>query len=296
MDFALAVAGDGGREPSTRVAALEAVAESGDTATVPRLLELAAGASVPDAVQAAALRALGRFDRLDIPPRVLAAYPSRPADWRSRARDLLLGRKAGAVALLDAIEAGRIDAKDVPLDQVGRIASLRDAALGARVRAIWGRVAGPTPEERLAEVRRLNNDLRASPGDAVKGRDLFRKHCATCHRLHGEGNLVGPDLTGASRSDRDWLLVSLVDPSGIVRKEYAASLIGLKDGRGLTGLLAEDSPDHVTIVDARAERTTIPRGEIDSIADSPASLMPEGLYRELSPRELRDLFAYLQTP
>jgi putative heme-binding domain-containing protein len=72
--------------------------------------------------------------------------------------------------------------------------------------------------------------------------------------------------------------------------------VGLKDGRVLTGLLAEDSPSHITLVDTRAERMTIARGEIESIADSPASLMPENLYRELSPQDLRDLFAYLQAP
>jgi putative heme-binding domain-containing protein len=42
---------------------------------------------------------------------------------------------------------------------------------------------------------------------------LFRKHCATCHKLFDEGEAIGPDLTHANRKDRDYLLVSIVDPS-----------------------------------------------------------------------------------
>jgi putative heme-binding domain-containing protein len=278
-----------------RLAMLDLLRDLGDRASLDPLMDLATGDEA-DTLRFAALTALSSIDDDHVAARLLVNYASQSAAWRTRAREVLLSRKAWAGALLDSIGSGRIDPKDVSLDHVGRVALFQDDALNARVAKLWGRVAGPTPEEKLAEVRRLNNDLRAAGGDATKGRELFRKHCATCHRLNGDGNLIGPELTGANRSDRDWLLVSLVDPSGIVRKEYAASLVNLKDGRVLTGLLAEDSPGQITLVDARAERTILPRGEIESIADSPVSLMPEDLYRELSPQDLRDLFAYLQAP
>lgn len=289
------IARDSSAPPVQRLAMLDLLRDLADHASAGLLLALAAGEE-PDTLRLGALQALAALDDDRIAARLLDAYAAKPAAWQARAREVLLGRRVWAAALLGAIESGRIAASAVPLDQVSRIALFRDEALDARVKNVWGRLAGPTPEEKLAEVRRLNNDLRAGPGDPELGRALFTKHCATCHRLRGEGNTVGPDLTGANRGDRDWLLASLVDPSGIVRKEYAASLIGLKDGRVLTGLLAEDAPGHVTFVDARAERTTVPRDQIETIADSPASLMPESLYRELSPQQLRDLFAFLQAP
>ena len=65
------------------------------------------------------------------------------------------------------------------------------------------------------------------------------ERCATCHRLRGEGETIGPDLTFANRKDRDFLLVSLVDPSGAVRKEYQASQLATRDGRILIGLIVE---------------------------------------------------------
>src|SRR5207253_1213898 len=103
-------------------------------------------------------------------------------------------------------------------DDLRAVALHNDPALDALVRKHWGAVTTGTPEEKLAEVRRLNNDLRAAAGDPSKGKVLFETHCATCHKLFGEGKDVGPDLTTANRGDRDYLLVSLVDPSAVVRK------------------------------------------------------------------------------
>jgi len=138
------------------------------------------------------------------------------------------------------------------------------------------------------------NDLRAAQGDRARGRQLFNERCATCHRLFGEGNTLGPDLTHANRQDRQFLLVSLVDPGGVVRKEYQSYVLHTRDGRVLTGLIAEQTPDSITLRDAKGESTRVPRTDIDVLAESPTSLMPESLFRELNPGQIRDLFSYLQ--
>jgi putative heme-binding domain-containing protein len=143
-------------------------------------------------------------------------------------------------------------------------------------------------------MRRMNNDLRAGPGDAARGRELFRKQCATCHQLFGEGEKIGPDLTHANRADRDYLLASMVDPSAVVRAEYLSYVITTTDGRVFTGLIAAQSPTEVTLLSSKNERTTIRREQIDVLRESPTSLMPEDQLKQLKPQELRDLFAYLQ--
>src|SRR5262249_43565976 len=146
----------------------------------------------------------------------------------------------------------------------------------------------------LAEMRRLSNDLRAAEGNPAVGRALFRKHCANCHKLFEEGETIGPDLTHANRKDREYLLASIVDPSAVIRKEYLAYNVQTKDGRLLTGLLVEQSPAAVTLLDDKNRRTKVARDRIEFIQESPVSLMPENLLRDLKPQELRDLFSYLQ--
>jgi putative heme-binding domain-containing protein len=196
---------------------------------------------------------------------------------------------------LRAVDDGTIPRADVTVDDLQLLAAHHDAALDALAHKHWGTVRGPTPEERLADVRRFNNDLRAAAGDLRAGHALFTKHCGACHTLFGDGGKVGPDLTHANRFDRDDLLVNIVDPSRVIRKEYLSYVVTTTDGRVLTGLIAEQTPQRLTLVDAKAERTTLSRSEIESLRESPASLMPEGLLQPLKPQELRDLFSYLQS-
>jgi putative membrane-bound dehydrogenase-like protein len=291
---AVALAADANASQATRLALLQALGDFGTPACVATLLKIVGGAE-PEAVRAAALGALQRFDREEIAAALLRDYPKMSPPLRARAREVLLGRKAWARAFLHEIDAGRFDAKEVPTEQLRVVALHGDRSLDDLVRKHWGNVRPGTPEEKLAEMRRLSNDLRAGIGSPVAGRELFRKHCATCHKLFGEGEAVGPDLTHANRKDRDYLLASVVDPSAVIRKEYLAYNVQTTDGRFLTGLIAEQTPGSVTLLDAKNQRTKVPRDRIESMQESPVSLMPENILKELKPQELRDMFSYLQS-
>jgi putative heme-binding domain-containing protein len=290
---AVALVADSRAPVPARVALLRCLGESGRPECAGALLKLVGGRE-PEAVQLAALEALPRFSREEVGVALLRHYPRLGGRLRQRARDVLLSRPRWALALVRAVDAKKVEAREVTAEQLRQLALHRDKELVALVRKHWGSIKPATPGEKLAEVRRLNNDLRAGTGDAAKGRALFRKHCASCHRLFGEGQAVGPDLTHANRKDRDWLLLSIVDPGAVIRKEYLSYVVHTKDGRVLTGLLAEQTAGQVTLVGANNERTTVARERIESIQESPVSLMPENLLKGLKPQELRDLFRYLQ--
>ncbi|HKA08553.1 MAG TPA: hypothetical protein VKD71_14945, partial [Gemmataceae bacterium] len=76
--------------------------------------------------------------------------------------------------------------------------------------------------------------------------------------------------------------------------EYLSYTAETRDGRRVTGVITAQTPATVTLTNAKAEATTLKRDEIESLRESPVSLMPEGLLAPLKPQELRDLFAYLQ--
>jgi putative heme-binding domain-containing protein len=214
---------------------------------------------------------------------------------RAKITGVLLSRKSWAQIFLGEIDAGKFSEKEISVEQLRQITLHRDRRLNDLVRKHWGTIAGGTPEEKLAEMRRLSNDLRAGIGNPVTGKQVFAKHCAVCHRLFDEGNLVGPELTHANRKDRDYLLASIVDPSAVIRKEYLSYVVQTRDGRLLTGLIADQSPSSITLLDAKNERTVIPRNKVESIQESAVSLMPENLLKELKPNDVRDLFTYLQS-
>ena len=294
---ALAIAMDKSARPEDRVAVLQSLGSLNDHKPVSTLLRLvkANTRDAPDSVRLAALTALQADGRDKTGSALVHAIPTLDGRLRERACEALLSRKSWALRLLQRIDAGRLPSTALSSEQLRSVALHRDKQLDALVHKHWGTIQAGTPEEKLAEMRRLSNDLRAEPGDPARGRQLFDKHCATCHRLYAEGQQLGPDLTYANRKDREYLLASIVDPSAVIRKEFVSYNVQVLDGRLLTGLIAEQSPSSVTLVGAKGERVTISRSDIEAIHVSNVSLMPENLLKGLNPQEVRDLFGYLQS-
>ncbi len=289
------LASQGNASEMDRVSMIELLAELKDPASLGVLRKLATDGET-DAIQAAALKALASLGDDSTAAALLATYSTQGPAWRSRARSLFLSRASWAREYLSAIDRGKLPASELTIDQLAIVATHHSAELDALVRKHWGQLRGASPGEKLAEVRRLNNDLRAAPGNPEQGHQQFQKHCVACHRLFGEGNTIGPELTHANRQDRDFLLVSLVDPSVVVRKEYQAFIVHTHDGRVMTGQITEQTPETIAIRDAKGETIRVPRKDVEEIQESAASLMPEALYKELNPEQLRDLFSYLQGP
>lgn len=249
-----------------------------------------------DATRLAAIEYLAKSDSPDVAGKLLSFYQTTDADpVRQRLLDALFARPASARAWLDLVDSGKLVPSTIKPDQLRPLADLNDDAINALVKKHWGLLRKSTPEEKLAEIRRLNNDLRAGSGDPTRGQALFKTHCAACHLFQGQGSAVGPDLTTANRQDRDFLLTSIVDPSNSVRKEYVSSAIRTTDNRVLVGIVKEASDGSIVLTNQRGETSRLRRDEIEQLRDSENSLMPEDLYRVWSPQELRDLFAYLQT-
>lgn len=276
-----------------RIAMLGVIGSLADPSTTPTLLALIKKVE-PTPVQLAALDALRQIPNAPA-GKILMEYPAASAAVREKIRDAMFSRKEWAREFLAQVDSGKFPPGEVALDQLQKISSFNDPRLNELVRKHWGNIGGGTPEEKLADIRRFNNDLRAFPGNAKNGRVVFQRICASCHELFGEGEKVGPELTYANRKDKDFLLTSIVDPNSVIRKEFINYTIETRDGRVLNGLMAEQSPNRITIVAAKNERTTLNREMIGSVQESSLSLMPEGLMHGLTPEERRDLFAYLQS-
>ena len=273
---------------------LSVLAEYGRDDCVPVVLRLA-GEELPESVRTAALGALQRFASPEIAATILRAYPNMSAALRSRSRDVLFRRPGSTLSFLALVEQNLVDPKEVPVDQLRPLALFQNSEVDVLVRKYWGNIQPGTPEEKLADVRRFSNDLRAGSGDPVAGRQIYQKQCGICHKLHGEGTPVGPDLTGTVRGDQASLLTSIVAPSSVVRLEYLSYVVVTTSGAVHTGIIAEQDAAVITLLDAKNQRTRISRDQIDEMTESTVSLMPERLLEQLTPQQLRDLFAWLQS-
>jgi putative heme-binding domain-containing protein len=129
----------------------------------------------------------------------------------------------------------------------------------------------------------------------VLGRALFAKTCQQCHTLFGVGGKVGPDITGSNRTNLDYLLENILDPSAVIPKEYAATVLNLKNGRVITGIVRGETPAALTVV-TQTETLTVSKDDVDERTASEVSMMPDDLVKQLSDAEVRALVAYLQSP
>jgi hypothetical protein len=130
-------------------------------------------------------------------------------------------------------------------------------------------------------------------GDAVAGKEVFKKQCAKCHTHSGEGTKIGPDLTGMAVHPKHELLINMIDPSRSVEGNFRVYTVALADGRVLTGLLASESKTAIEIFDAEGKKHQILRDDIDELVASTKSLMPEGFEKQVSRDELANLLEFL---
>jgi putative heme-binding domain-containing protein len=130
-------------------------------------------------------------------------------------------------------------------------------------------------------------------GDPAAGAALFQKLCASCHRLGNQGVEVGPDLATLNDKSPESLLIAILDPNRAFEAKYAGFAIATVDGRVLNGLIASESATAVTLRRQEGKDEVLLRSEIEEMSASGQSLMPEGVEKDLKPRDLADLIAYL---
>lgn len=279
---------------ATRLAWLAVLHELRATKSIPVLLRLADDGETSEPIRRAAVSALGSFSDPRIHDQLLEGYSRMPPGVQAVTRGLFWSREQWAVDFLQHFDREGLPPKSIPVDELSAVAVHDAPEIKRLVRKQWGSVTVGTPGEKLAEVRRLNNDLNASLGRLEPGKAIYEKQCGKCHKLFDTGKTIGPELTHANRKDRQFLLRSLVDPSAQIRREFLTHVINTVDGRVLSGVIVAQDATSISLADNRGEVLTIKRSDIDEFQESTVSLMPEDLYRQLKPQDLRDLFRYLQ--
>jgi len=294
-----AIALDADRDPELRLAALSA---------------LPGGAGEIDSKILAFLR-----DNLD---------PDRPVSDRLAAADVLaiarlttdqLRSLAGDVKTAGPLEVDRLLAAFgqtseeavglalvAALEESPALAGLRPEALRPRLERFGASVqkqAAVLYEKLDAGIARQRAELEPllsslTDGDARRGQVVFngtKAACASCHAIGYLGGRVGPDLTkvGAVRSARD-LLEAIVLPSASFVRSFEPVVVATKDGRVFSGLLRKDAADEVVLTTAADQEARIARGDVEAIRPGTVSVMPAGLDKQLTRRELADLLAFLK--
>jgi putative membrane-bound dehydrogenase-like protein len=289
---ALVVARD--QPEAVRLKMLDALLASGDGSALETITSILGDPkSSSPAFRGQILTAMGRLNDARIADLVLAAYPKGEPEVRAAAVDLLSQRPDWGKKLLQAVADKKLPASALSVNQVRKLLASKDSDIARLVKEHWGTLREDRNPAREQVVKDMRDLLKKTKGDPFAGAKVFQNVCAKCHKIHGEGQDVGPDLTGNGRSTFDQLLSNVFDPSLVIGNAYQAVTVTNKKGRTLTGLLVEDGKARVVLKTEGGKQEVVPRDEIDEMYVSKVSLMPEGLEKQLKPQELADLFAFL---
>ncbi len=136
--------------------------------------------------------------------------------------------------------------------------------------------------------------------DVVNGKKMFGiGSCYKCHRMSGQGGIVGPDLTAAgNRFTTHDLVETLVDPSKSISDQYGATVFAMEDGRTVSGrvvnLAGEEYWVQPDMIDPdRMEKIKV--AEIEEMKPSTVSPMPKGLLDTMTRDDILDLIAYMRS-
>jgi len=297
---ALDLVSDEKRPESERIKLIEILGETGQVQAVPHLLAICEKSTSRE-LKGAALRALQRFPDLSVGQTILVLFRKFDADLRDRVTDMLSSRLVWADLLVKQVETGEIRPEEVSRGHVQQMAAFKDSALNQRIEKLWGKFQTESAVEKQSTINRLKLVLKPSgvagrdaKGDPDEGKKLFLQNCAVCHKLFGDGNIIGPDLTGMDRKNTDFMLANIVDPGAYIRPEYLSYDLETTDDQVISGVMVESMPAAVVLLDRNNQRHTISRQQIKQLKESQVSMMPEGLLEALQPQQIMDLFSYLQ--
>jgi putative membrane-bound dehydrogenase-like protein len=245
----------------------------------------------PMELQVAAVRALGSQRDPRVAPALLAVgrFGAYSPAVRDEVVSALFGRVEHVAGVVEALESGRLPMSAIDAQRRRALVQNKDPNVRRRAEKLLGAIEG--------DRSRVYDDYKNVvnlPANAGNGRTVFRRECASCHRLDQEGHSVGPDLFGIRNQPKPAILLHLLIPDHEITPGFAAYSISTTDGRVLTGLITSETPTSLTLRQPLGREDTILRAEIEEISAGKQSLMPQGLEKTITRQELADLLAYLK--
>lgn len=277
--------------PQTRAAALQSLAGIDPDSAL--LVARQSLQSQQVSLRVAALEVLVRHSSADAAPAVYQAVRSRATEERQNGWDLLGFLPAEKNRELLDWGAEQFLANQLPADSELNFLEAAEERLSPSLqRQVQNKLMQRSQSSPLGDwVATLEG------GNVESGARLFHERteisCVRCHRVNGKGGEVGPDLTSiAEKRDRRYLLESIVLPDAAIAQGYGTVVLADDLGASYAGIILRQTAEEIDLILADGKKVTL---EVDSIVarKTGPSAMPADLSKHLTPREMRDLVAYL---
>jgi putative membrane-bound dehydrogenase-like protein len=242
----------------------------------------------PASVQQAAVVSLARMRETKAAEALLAGWTHYSPALREEVLGALFSRREWVGELVARMETETIPSRQLGAAWQQKLAQHTDRSIRERV----GKLFAATTSDRQALLKSYEG-VEKLTGDRTRGFALYRQHCATCHRLGGEGKSVGPDLGALSNKSVPALVEAILDPNRAVEARYVAYNATTKDDREVSGIIASETANNLTLRATDGREETLLRADLKELSSSGLSLMPDGFEKALAPQDMANLIAAL---
>ena len=294
MSAAIKIISDTKADPKQRLIYTQIFGEINHPASVDALLNLASVEKSPD-LQKAALTSLQRYNKSTIGKKVNELYPNLSNNVRPAAQVLLSSRTTWTHQFLDSIDSGKIKKSTLGAEIIDKLRLQEDLKIQTWVSENFGESKASSNKAMQEDVERIEGIIKAGNGNIYSGEKLYTALCGSCHKLFHKGGQIGPDLTSYQRDDLSTMLTSIVNPNAEIREGFENYTLITKDGRILSGFLADQDANIVILRGFDGQNISLQRKEIRVLQPVGQSLMPANLLKSLNDQQIRDLIAYLRT-
>jgi len=241
-------------------------------------------------IRLAAVRSLAAHSQPEVAQVLMKSWRTYTPALKREVTEAMFRQPARLNILLDEIEAKRVKPGDIDSLRTRQLASHADVKLRERARKL---LADNLPADRKQVLARYQEALTIK-GDPKRGREIFKKNCATCHRVAGIGIDVGPDIADSRTKTLEAFLVDILNPNQAIDNNYINYLVTTKAGKSLTGVIMTETATSITLRRAEGQSDTVLRQDIETIESTGVSLMPEGLEKAINVNEMADLLLFLK--
>lgn len=249
------------------------------------LLQGLTGPQIAPALQTAALQSLAAVEEVDF---LLERLPSLAPARQATVLTLLIAKPERTLPLLKKVAEGDINASLIDAATRAALLASRHAEIQKQAKQLFATTTGGRDE-----VIAGANAALTLAGDRGRGRAVFEKRCATCHRHDNIGTEIGPQLGALQNKTREFLLTAILDPNRSVEAKYRSASVVTGDGLQHPGMIVEETATSIALARPDGKKDVLLRRDVEELVVSPLSFMPEGLEKDLTVQDLADVMTFL---
>jgi putative membrane-bound dehydrogenase-like protein len=241
-------------------------------------------------IRLGAVRSLSAHKHKDVATLLVESWSGFSPALRREATEALLRSPDRIQVLLNEVQAGRIMAADIDQARTRYLLNYKNAAISKQAAKLFQKNVAA---DRFQAIEKYQASLKLK-GNSARGRIVFQKNCATCHRIGEVGVDVGPTISDTRTKTVEALLTDILNPNQAIDNNFVNYLVTTSSGKVLSGVITAETTSSITLKRAENQSDVILRQDIEEIVSSGVSLMPEGLEKNITIQEMADLLSFLK--